>query len=197
MAETNTSTQTDISTPTIVYGNHSEGKVALDPLDAASAMHELNISEQTIGNSAVFVDPKNRLLNYGTHYPGRLGRLRFHSIPELKDVEGDIIRISTRVRGKDRTAEEMNRTFTHELEHLAQHDRHDKKVTAGHIAVWGLAALGAVVGSHTGKNKLAKTAGMTLGAIAGYEAGYMIAPHERQARNRAREVTSSALRRIK
>lgn len=172
------------SQPRIVYGEGTDPGVSVDPEVAAQTMRELGISEDGIARSAVYVDPKNRLANNGTHYPNRLGRLRFRSVPELQDVEGDIVRLSTRVRGKERTPEQMNRTATHEWEHLAQADRHDRKVIVGHIAIYGLAALGALAGNRLGKGKI----GAAVGGFVGYQLGYMLAPHERQARLRSGQV---------
>lgn len=187
--------------PRIVYGEGLDPTVSVDPEAAAQTMRELGVSEAGIANSAVYIDPKNRLANNGTHYSNRLGRLRFRSVPELQDVVGDIVRISTSVRGKERTTELMNKTLTHEWEHLAQADRHDKKVTEGHIAIYGLAALGSLAGNRLGKGGKGKI-GAAIGGFLGYQLGYWLAPHERQARLRAGQakgvepqVVSKAIRR--
>lgn len=172
------------SLPLIVYDESRYHGVSVDPEAAAQTMRELGISETSIANSAVYIDSKNRLANNGTHYPNTLGRLRFRSVPELQAVEGDIVRLSTKVRGKKLTAEQINRTATHEWEHVAQADRHDRKVTEGHIAIYGLAGLGALAGSRFGKGK----AGAAIGGFLGYQLGYWLAPHERQARLRAGQV---------
>ena len=113
------------SQPRIVYGEGFDPGVSVDPEAAAQTMRELGVSEAGIANSAVFIDPKNRLMNNGTHYSNTQAKLRFRSIPELQGVKGDVVRISTKVKGKERTEELMNRTLTYELEHLAQADRHD------------------------------------------------------------------------
>ena len=190
-----------VSQPRIVYGEGTDPNVSVDPEAAAQTMRELGVSETAIANSAVYVDPRNRIANNGTHYTNRLGRLRFRSVPELQDVEGDIVRISTRVRGKERTTELMNKTLTHEWEHLAQEDRHDRKVTEGHIAIYGLATLGALAGNRLGKGAKGKV-GAAIGGFLGYQLGYWLAPHERQARLRAGQtkgvepqVVSKAVRR--
>lgn len=172
------------SQPRIVYGEGLDSSVSVDPEAAAQIMRELGVSEAGIANSAVYIDPKNRLANNGTHYSNKLGRLRFRSVPELQDVEGDIVRLSTKVRGKERTSEQMNRTAVHEWEHLAHQDRHDRKVTEGHIAIYGLVALGTLAGNRLGKGK----AGAAIGGFLGYQLGYWLAPHERQARLRAGQV---------
>lgn len=189
MSEQAPTTQTSElpSQPRIVYGEGLDPSVSVDPEAAAQTMRELGVSEAGIANSAVYIDPKNRLANNGTHYTNKLGRLRFRSVPELQDVEGDIVRLSTKVRGNERTPEQMNRTATHEWEHLAQEDRHDRKVTEGHIAIYGLAALGALAGNKLGKGFKGK-AGAAIGGFLGYQLGYRLAPHERQARLRAGQV---------
>jgi len=173
--------------PTIVYGKGIDPGVHVDPVAAAETMRELGVTEEGIASSAVYVDPKNRLANYGTHYTNTIGRMRFAAVPELRGVEGDIVRLSTKVRGKNRTPEQINRIAVHEWEHLAQHDRHDINVTEGHVAIYGLAALGAFVGSKLGKGGKNKV-GAVLGGMLGYQIGYRLAPHERQARLRAGQV---------
>jgi hypothetical protein len=175
------------SQPRIIYGEDLDQSVSVDPEAAAQTMRELGVSEAGIANSAVYIDPKNRLVNNGTHYKNKLGRLRFRSIPELQDVEGDIVRLSTKVRGRERTVEQMNKTATHEWEHLAQEDRHDRKVTKGHILIYGLTALGVLAGSRFSKGAKGK-AGAAIGGFLGYQLGYRLAPHERQARLRAGQV---------
>jgi len=181
--------------PLIVYGEGVDPNDSINPEAAALTMKELGISDQAIGDAAIYLDPENRMVNYGTHYSPRQAQLRFRSIPELSNVKGEVVRLSANMRGKALTEQQMNRTLVHELEHVAQHDRDDSKVTTGHIAIWGLAAAGAVIGSRYGKSNLVKTAGTVLGAFLGYEFGYLIAPHERQARQRGRSVTSTAVRR--
>lgn len=169
------------SGPRIVYGEGSYPNVFVDPEVASQTMRELGTSEAAIASSAVYIDPKNRIANNGTHYTNKLGRLRFRSIPELQGIEGDIVRLSTKVRGKERTQEQMNRTATHEWVHLAQQDRHDRKVTEGHIAIYALAALGAMAGNKLGEGAKGK-AGAAIGGFLGYQLGYRLAPHERHAR---------------
>ncbi len=195
------SEQTRTPQPRIIYGEGIDPSVSVDPEVAAQTMRELGVSEAGIANSAVYVDPKNRLANNGTHYSNSQAKLRFRSVSELQDVQGDVVRISTKVRGKERTTELMNKTLTHELEHLAQGDRHDRKVTEGHIAIYGLAALGALAGNRLGKGVKGRV-GAALGGFLGYQLGYWLAPHERQARLRAGQgrglepqVVSKAIRR--
>lgn len=190
--------------PRIVMGQGSEQDVVVDQQAVANTMRELGISDEAISSSAIYIDPKNRFLNNGTHYQSGLGRRRFRSNEELQDVEGDIVRLTTRKRYKDRPTELMNKTLVHEIEHQAQEDREDKKVTAGHIAIWGLATVGALLGYKFGGRKggAMKPIATAAGAYLGHSVGYRIAPHERQARKRAgqmrgrtAEVTTNAITR--
>lgn len=171
--------------PKVIYGEDVDPTVLVDARELGQTMRNLGISDESIANSAVYIDPRNRLQTFGTHYPNRIGRLRFRSVPEIQLVKGDIVRLSTTVKNKARTDEEMNRTLVHELEHLAQSDRKDRRVTEGHLAIWGLAAAGAILGSRLGGNKMFKAAGTAVGAAVGHSLGYLMAPHERQARKRA------------
>jgi hypothetical protein len=194
-------TATEGAVPKVVLGDGVDPTLAVDAHQLGTTMRSLGISEAGIANSAVYLDPKSRLQTFGTHYPNKLGRLRFRSVQELEQTSGDIVRLSTKMKGKPRDAAGMNVTLVHELEHLAQGDRRDKNVHEGHLAIWGLAAAGAVLGNRIGgRSKATKVLGTVLGAAAGHTLGYMIAPHERQERKRAGqglsrlpEVTSSAI----
>lgn len=179
--------------PTITYGKDTDPILIMDPHEAAQTLRELGVSDQGISDTTVYMDPKSRLQTFGTHYPNQIGRLRFRSNPEIKQTKGDIIRLSTVMKGKPRTPEEINRTFVHEGEHRAQEERHDRKLTEGHVAIYGLMLAGALLGNRLGRGKVTKTIGTVLGAGLGHTSGYMIAPHERQARARARTVTSTAV----
>jgi hypothetical protein len=176
------------SQPRIVYGEGLDPSVSVDPEATAQTMRELGVSEVGIANSAVYIDPKNRLMNNGTHYSNAQAKLRFRSIPELRGVEGDVVRISAKVKGKERTEELMNRTLTHELEHLAQADRHDRKVSEGHISEYGLAILGALAVNRLVGRGVKGKVGAAIGGFMGYQLGYWLAPHERQARIRAGQM---------
>lgn len=192
MSETNTSQEEII--PTIVQSDGVDPGVSVDPLSMAEVMSELSISDEAIQDTTVILDPKNRFLNRGTHYPNRVGRLRFWSNQEVQKADGDIIRLSTKIRGKDVPEDSLNRTLVHEFVHCAQQERHDKKLTEGHVALYGLAAAGLLVGnriiSGSGKKGVAKTLGTLMAGYVGYQAGYMVAPHERQ----AREIAGTAKR---
>lgn len=156
-------------------------------------MQQLGISQEAIGLSTLYLDPTSRIQTYGTHYPRLLGQLRFRSIPELRQAPGDVIRLSTIIKGEPRTADQMNRTLVHELEHIAQADRGDIGVHEGHLLIYGLAAVGTLLGRRMGRGSFTKTALVLAGAAAGHSAGYLMAPHERQARRRAQEVTTRAI----
>lgn len=173
--------------PHVVYGERADDGVALDRFATAQAMREIGISDTAITNSAIYIDPKNRLSSNGTHYPNWLGRLRFPSVTELQKVDGDIIRLSTRVRGKERTEDQLNRTMAHELEHLAQADRNDLRLSVGRAMIYGFAALGALAGSRLSQGSK-KSVGILAGGLLGHQIGYWIAPHERQARQRASDT---------
>lgn len=193
---TNAEEQSQVPNPTlprIVYGEGTDPGISVDTGKVAQTMRDLGVSEQGINETTLYVDPKSRLQTFGTHYPNKVGRLRFRSNPEIQEAKGDIVRLSTIMKGKARSADEINRTMVHELEHRAQGDRHDSKLTEGHLAVWGLAVAGAILGNRLGKNKASKIVGTAIGAGIGHSLGYMIAPHERQARERARQVTTKAV----
>jgi len=185
--------QTFTSVPRVIHDEMATPDISVDPERLAETMRELGVSEQGISDTTVYMDPKSRLQTFGTHYPNMIGRLRFRSIPEIQEAEGDIVRLSTVMKGKPRTAEEVNRTLVHELEHRAQEERHDPKLTQGHIAIYGLALAGAIIGNRLGGSKTSRAIGTAMGAAIGHSVGYIIAPHERQARARAREVTSNAV----
>ena len=182
--------------PNVVIGEGTDPSLIADTEALAYTLHELGVSEEGINKATFYIDPKSRFLNFGTHYPNWLGRQRFRGNDDLQQAEGDIVRLSSVMKGKQRTPEEMNRTLVHEMEHLAQQDRHDRKLHEGHVAIWGLAAVGAIVGNRLGRRKLTKTVGTLAGSYAGYTLGYLLAPHERQARQRARTVETHAIKHI-
>ena len=179
--------------PRVVYGKGIDPSITSNSSSHTETMRQLAISEEGIAKTTIILDPKRRFLNYGTHYPNKVGRLRFRSNPEIQSSKGDIIRLSTvmmnwrRMKFEPRTAERMNVTNVHELEHVAQQDRHDRKVTQGHIAIYGLAVLGAIAGNRLNRGVKGKV-GATIGGFLGYQLGYRLAPHERQARLRAGQV---------
>ena len=174
--------------PRVVYGQGVNSDVLVDPELVAQTMQHLGIPEIDIAKTTIYLDPKNRFLNNGTEYPGSVGRLRFRGNPEMRGSEGNVIRLTTIKRGEPRPEELMNRTLVHELEHIAQAKRKDPKIFMGYAAMLGLAAAGAYVGNKLGNTTKSKTIGTAVGALVGRFAGYMIAPHEKQARMRAGQV---------
>ncbi|GAC1387570.1 MAG: hypothetical protein NVS1B7_0550 [Candidatus Saccharimonadales bacterium] len=182
--------------PQVVQSEGASLHIAVDPERLVDTMRELGVSEQGITDTTIYLDTKSRFQTFGTHYPNKIGRLRFRSNPELQKAEGDIVRLSIVMKGKPRTPEEINRTLVHELEHRAQQDRSDRNLTQGHIAIYGLAIAGLVIGNRIGEGKVTNVMGAVVGAGFGHSIGYLIAPHERQARTRARNVTSSAVKSI-
>lgn len=196
MQKTNIELTSDQNTPTpqIVYGEGANSDISVDTQAVAETMRHLGISDRGIDAATIYIDPVNRFQTFGTHYPNRVGRLRFRTNAEIQQAKGDIVRLSETVKGKPRTAEEMNHTLVHELEHLAQQDRHDTKLTTGHVAIWGLVVAGGMLGNKLGKNKATRATGALVGAAIGHAVGYLAAPHERQARARARQVHMTAIK---
>lgn len=185
--------------PRIVHGTEITPYIDIDPTQVASVLHELGVSDSAIESTTIYLDGNSHIATNGMAYPNALGRTRFRHVPELKNAPGAIVRIGTNQRGKVRTEEDMNRTLVHELEHVAQMERKDKKMTAGHLAIWGLAAAGAVAGNKLAKKRGTGRAGrfgaMIAGMAAGQQIGYKFAPHEHKARERAKEITTSAISR--
>lgn len=190
MTQTNEIPSQERIAPRVVYSGDNASSVTIDPAIAAETMRELGISVDGIAHGTIYVDGKNRLVANGTHYPNKLGRLRFITNPDVRAAQGDIVRLSTQIKGKPRSEELMNRTLVHELEHYAQQDRRDPNIHAGHLAIWGLAAAGAGIGSRLGKTRPAKIASAIVGVGIGHMIGYRIAPHERQARKIAGQQPS-------
>lgn len=147
------------------------------------------ISDGSIASTSIVLDDTNRFLYKGSQKPKWVDRLVRGRRPENQG-RGSVVRISTRLRGKERSVDAVNKTLAHELEHVAQTDRNDKNIVLGNIAIWGLAAAGALVGAEMGRNGAGKIVGFFAGAIIGQAAGYKIAPHERQARQKSASVSS-------
>jgi glycine zipper 2TM protein len=181
--------------PRVIYGEKVSPDLTVDTDALADTMHELDISDETIENTTIYMDPSNRLATNGIAYPKTLGRLRHILHPELRRAPGPVVRVSAKIRGAEREEEDMNHTLSHELEHIAQIDRKDPRLKIGHLAIWGSAALGAVIGNKLGSSKKGRAAGTLLGAMVGQQIGYKIAPHEQQARERSKIVNTSAIKR--
>lgn len=157
----------------------------IDPHKTAGAMSEqYSISDQGIENTSIVIGDKNRRLYKGSQTPKWLDRIVHGKKPE-NEGSGSVVRISTIIRGQERTPEEVNHTLSHELEHVAQSDQRDRNVLLGNLAVWGLTGIGAFVGNKLGRNRSRKAIGMLAGAAIGQTVGYRLASHERQARSKA------------
>lgn len=178
--------------PKVLYEGEASDRLEVNAESVAETMQKLGVSAELISRTNLFITPRSYSTN-GSTWPKGLGRLRYRGHEELEDAEGPIVRINQRVKGRERSAEDMNRTLVHELEHVSQIDRNDLQVKIGHAAVWGLAGAGAIAGNQLGKSRSSKTAFSLLGEIVGHQAGYRLAPHEKQARNRSDEITASAI----
>lgn len=187
-----------LAEPKIIISPKTKGELIIDPGAVAQTMQELGISKQGIQNTSILVDETNRIATNGIAYPRWLGILRHLHYPQLRDAPGPIIRLSSVVKGKERSAENMNRTLVHELEHVAQMERKDPNIKLGHVAIWGLATAGGIAVNRLmrGQSKVIQLAATFAGAMAGQQLGYRIAPHEIEARQRAKEISTSAIRRI-
>jgi hypothetical protein len=187
-----------LAEPNIIISPETKGELIIDPRTVAQTMQELGISKQGIRNTSILVDETNRIATNGIAYPRWLGILRHLHHPQLRDAPGPIIRLSSVVKGKERSAEDMNRTLVHELEHVAQMERKDPNIKLGHIAIWGLAAAGGIAVNRLmrGRSKVIRSTATFAGAAMGQQLGYRIAPHEIEARQRAEEISTSAIRRI-
>jgi hypothetical protein len=181
--------------PRVVYGEKIPPDLTVDPDALADTMRELNISDKTIENTTIYMDPSNRLATNGIAYPKTLGRLRHIRHPELRRAPGPVVRVSTKIRGTERKKQDMNHTLSHELEHVAQIDRKDPRLTIGHLAIWGSAALGATIGNKLGSSRKGRAVGTLLGAMVGQQIGYKRAPHEQQAREKSKIISTSAIQR--
>lgn len=182
----------EIQIPVVILHDPEGTAPSIDAESVARTMTELSVSPEAIGKTTIYVDATGHMLNKGMHYPKLLGKGRFWLNPDLRSAEGDIVRINTKVKNKNRQASELNRTLIHEMEHLAQRDRHDKKLIEGNLAIYGLALAGGIIGNRVGKGRISKAALSVLGAGIGHQLGYAFAPHEREARKRAEYVTTQA-----
>jgi hypothetical protein len=169
----------------------------IDPEIFSETMSTLGVSDETIERTTVILDGKSRIGIKGVAFPDSKQWLARKKYPELADdINGPAVRLSTVMRRKRRTIEEINATSVHEIEHLSQFDRKDKKVGLGRAAIYGGMLAGAVSGNLVARNKhpVLRAAATLAGAAIGKEAGYRLAPHENQARARSRTVTSRAIR---
>ncbi|HEY5139868.1 MAG TPA: hypothetical protein VIJ25_11210 [Methylococcales bacterium] len=191
------SAEISLPQPRVVYGNDTADKLAVDPEVVGRTMQELGSSPEAIENTTIYTDSVNRLTTRGMTYPSWLGRLRHITNPDIRDSKGLIVRLSSVVGGKERDEESMDHTLVHELEHVAQMERGDRRLVVGHLGTLGLAAVGVIVGSRLGRGRVSKIGLALLGGLIGQQVGYQIAPHERQARSTADRVSTSAVTRRK
>lgn len=178
--------------PSIVVESRS---VEVDPVELRRTMQGIGISEAGIGQTAIVVDGKNRTSYNGSQAPKWVDRLT-HGVHPYNQGKGTVIRLGTKVRGKNRSLEDINDTLVHELEHTVQYDKRDKSLLIGNMLIYGgsfaLAALVDVLARKAGvkHRSLASVGGFVLGN----RIGYQLAPHENQARQRARELKTSAIK---
>jgi hypothetical protein len=170
--------------------------MAIDTDALTQLTQDLSITPQVAAQTSVLIEERSNELYKGSHLPKWLDRT-LHGRQPYNEGEGSVVRIAGRHHGQDLTAEEMNRTLVHEMEHVSQHDRKDVSMRAGNAIIWGLAAAGAVAGHEASKNRgkfMRLVLPLGLAAVS-QRIGYQLAPHEREARARAQQITSTAIRR--
>ena len=144
------------------------------PEQVLQRVREAGISDEAISKIAIIVDNKYRLTTRGSHWPARIAKKKFSQ----HKPEGPVVSIGTALRGKPRTAEEMDRTLAHELIHVSQElNPNSRKISQGWALRLGTVATGAVLGYYAGG-----IAGAVGGAFVGDRAGYTYGPHEIEAR---------------
>lgn len=158
--------------------------IRIDADELARIMNACWLSPAAMGRITVYIDPTFHLSLNGSAWPSYLARFRFPRLPR----HGNVVRISTQMRGKPRSAAAMNQTLVHELEHIAQIERKDIRMFIGHATILAAVLCGITVGLWAHSLLLA-----ILGGLVGEQLGYLIALHEIQARKRARTVTTSAI----
>jgi len=176
---------------------NSASTIAVDTEVLGALVQELGIAPEVATQTSVLIDDRNHTSYRGSQMPKWLDR-KLNGEQDYNAGEGSVVRVSSRFKGKDLAAEEMNKTLAHELEHVAQQARGDVGMKVGNGAIWGLAATGAGIGRELAKDRglLAKVI-LPLGmAAVGHQIGYKLAPHERGARARAQEITTTAISRI-
>lgn len=182
--------------PKICAINGGDGYGEIDPAAASQLMQNLGISEETIPRTTIVLDGgKSRLGIRGVAFPDWAQLLPRTKYPTIKDeIDGPVVRLSMQIRGKQRTPDGINKTLVHELEHVAQHKRTDPRVWLGDAAIYGGILAGALTGNRLTRTKhpALQTLATLGGAAIGRQIGYLLAPHERQARQRSREFISEA-----
>ncbi len=187
---------TDKTQPPLFVEERTQN-ISAEPSEIAATMEGLGMSGAAIQDTSVVIDGKNRRSYNGSQTPKWLDRLAQGDMP-YNQGKGSVVRIGTKVRGRERTEEQMNKVLVHELEHAAQKDRKDKNIVVGNILIYGgsfaLGALGNILAKRTGLTGRALATG--AGLAIGNRLGYQFAPHERQARERAQALKSSAIKKI-
>lgn len=181
--------------PEVVYGPGVDPALEVDTYEVAQTMARLGTLTQTIGSTTLYIGGKNNYVTKGFQIPKSADRM-LHGVQPRNEGPGTVIRVNTMYRGQPRGTDDMNKTLVHELEHIAQADRKDIRYFTGLIGVYGLALAGGLAGARFVKGSFAKkVVAATLGAALGHQAAYVIAPHERQAKQRAEDVATTAIRR--
>lgn len=188
---------TDVVVPRVVYGEGVQAEVYCSPEGSLQPMDELGINPDSTDVTAYLAGGFN-LARKGMQLSKRLDRF-VHGPLERNEGNGYVVRINTKLRGRPRTAEEMNRTYVHELTHVAQAERNDPRVPIGNAIIGGLTIAGMIAGSVLARksdSRIAVVAAVAFGGMAGHDIGYKLAPHEREAHRIAETVTSHAIQRV-
>lgn len=181
--------------PKIVVGEGVSPDLSVDPEAVADTMRALGTSEEAIASTTVYIGGKSNVSRRGFQINKSMDR-SIHGSLERNEGGGTVIRVNTTLRGKTLSDESMNNTLVHELEHNAQADRNDPRVKLGNLAIISLLGVGFLTGNRLGRktsNKAVEMAATLAGGIAGLNAGYVLAPHEIQARKRAKTTKTQAI----
>ena len=170
--------------------------LAVDAQLIARTLQDRGTSPEGIANTTIIFDAKNRLSYKGSHTPKLFDRL-FRGTNEDNKGRGSVIRVGTRLRGRDLTPEEINHTIDHELVHVAQTDRGDFAPIIGNLAIWGGLIGGAVTANRSiskrTKRLIPRVAFTAVGGVIGNRIAYQLAPHERQARSASANGNMAAI----
>lgn len=102
--------------PNIIISPDAQADFAFNGSELETLTNDFGITS----TPTILLDNKNRLTVKGVTYPKLLGRMRFFYDKDLRQAEGPIVRVSTRLRGQQRSQAALNKTFAHEMEHVAQ-----------------------------------------------------------------------------
>ena len=175
--------------PVVINDNK---KIQIDKFGITEIMRSFALDSQTIRNTTIYLDSKNHFINNGVTYPKWLGRIGFLFDPKLSKAPGQIVKINLKVRGKNRNKDMLNKTLVHELAHVAQTERNDLQIYIGVIVIYGLLIAGGLFSYGLGTSLFSKASLVVIGAMIGYQIGYSIAPHERE----ARKISSKKINRV-